>query len=203
MNNIRFFVTDSNKYKSSGLSLAELLIATSLLTLILFTVGILDMASRKFYSKAEKGAAALQDVSLAMEYIQKSAQRAIGDVSSGHPAYESDADGTDFCAGYTKGCRFVIDVNQNGIWEDPTTTDGYNTFCYNDNLTVPKNTLTLLETGEIIARRLVLFYEDNVTQPGVVFFRLASRDNPSAAASVDNPDVYLEARVYFRSASLQ
>lgn len=199
MNNFRSLITDSNKNKSSGLSLAELLIATGLLTLILFTVGILDMASMKFYSKAEKGAAALQDVSLAMEHIQKSGAVAMGDVSSSWDAFEEDAGGTSFCAGYTSGVRFFVDLNQNGIQDDPTSDDGYNTFCYSD----PNNTLTLLESGDIIARRLVLFYEDNTAQPGIVFFRLAARDNPNLAASADNPDVYLEARVYPRASSLK
>lgn len=199
MNRLRFIPTGLNKRKSIGLTLAELLVATSLLILILSTVSVLDIASRKFFSKAEKGSAALQDVSLAMEYIQKSGQQAIGDISSGHPAYENDATGTTFCAGYTKGCRFIIDYNQNGIWDDMASVDPYDTFCYD----ATGHTLTLLESSEIIAKRMVDFIGDNTTEPGVIFFHLASRDNPNVAASADNPDVYLEAKVYPRASSVK
>lgn len=202
MNNFRFLPVVQTHQKCLGLTLAELLIATGLLIFILLTVGILDIASRKFYSKAEKGSAALQDVSLAMEYIQKSSQRAIGDVSSGHAAFQEDATGASFCSGYTNGWRFIIDVNQNGIFDDPATTDGYNTFCY-DNANHTVTFTDEMGTPQVIARRIVRFNDDNTAEPGVVFFSLASRDNPSAAASADNPDIYLEARSYLRSASLK
>ncbi|HOX54757.1 MAG: hypothetical protein PHI86_02970 [Candidatus Omnitrophica bacterium] len=197
MNSLRFILSGDKRYRCFGLTLAELIIAAGLLIIIVLGAASLDFAARKFYSRTEKGAAALQDVSLAMEYLQRSGEQSIGDMTSGNAAYESDATGTAFCAGYSAGCRFVIDFNQNGIREDPTTTDTYNTFCYS----AANHTLTYLENGEVIARRLVYFAEDGTTVPGVVFLRLGSRDNPSVVASADNPNVYLEARVFLRSAS--
>lgn len=197
MNSLRFILSGDKRYRCFGLTLAELIIAAGLLIIIVLGAASLDFASRKFYSRTEKGAAALQDVSLAMEYLEKSGAQAIGDISAGNAAYERDATGTTFCAGYTAGCRFIIDANQNGVRDDPSTTDGYNTFCYN----AANHTLTFLETTEVVARRLVYFSEDGTTVPGAVFLRLGSRDNPSAAASADNPNVYLEARVFLRSAS--
>ncbi|MBM3248303.1 MAG: hypothetical protein FJZ10_02630 [Candidatus Omnitrophica bacterium] len=181
-------------FKLDGLSLAELLISVTLIGLILLVAGSVDIASRRFFSRAEKGIVALNDITLALEYIGKSAQRAIGDV--GNPAvYYNPA-----ACGAVAGFKLRIDTDSNGIAD---ATDGFHTFCFglpaSENITFTDQ----IGTDNIICRHLASSPTINGATPGQIRIGLTGRDNPAAIESIDNPNVHIETTVFFRSASLQ
>lgn len=199
------------------MTLAELIIAICLLGLILLTAGFMDIASRKFFSKAEKGAVALNDISTAIEYMERSSQKAMGNIEvvGTVTTFTGFVGPTEFnmvnlCASYcggaytgqcTDGFRLGVDKDQDGIYEIGGG-DGYDTYCYNS----ARHIIEFRDPwGEEtpVARKAVGFSIDGTTQPGEIFITLTARDNPDLPESINNPNVTVQTRAYFRAGSLR
>jgi len=177
-----------------AVTLAELLIATSLILLVLIVVASLDFAARRFYSDAEKATTALNDITLAMEYMARESDAAIGDVVN--PAFQKPS---------TLGCpgggndSFMLrkDINQNGRIDLPA--ENFNIeFCYSPTA----HTITLNPSGNIIATRVTGFDITPVGNPvSEIRIILMARDNPAIPASPKNPEVNIQSSAYLRAAS--
>ena len=189
------FLNNFNKKNVFGVTLAELIIATVLIGLVLLTAASLDVASRRFYSRAEQGAVALNDISAAIEYMERDFQRTIGDVNApGFTAFN--------CGGsYSAGFQLLIDFDEDGIAEPPPAGDIYFTYCYSDANNVIDYTNNI-ETMTI-SRRVVDFSYSPPVPIGNVVVTLKARDDPDSGPDPDNPDVTLQTGAYFRSSSLK
>lgn len=180
----------------TGVTLVELLISISLVGLVLLTAASLDITARRFFSDAEEGVAALNDMSVAMEYMVRDLESAIGDFSAGNRAFTSKAEGA--CADYTGsgdgGFAVRIDSNFDG---QASASDSIVEFCYD------KSEHQILLDDNPIASRITSFsvVEDPLLADPVseVVITLQAQDDPGGTG----PVIDLQSRVYLRAAPAQ
>lgn len=183
----------------SGVTLVELLISVSLIGLVLLTAASLDIAARRFFSDAEEGVAALNDMSVAMEYMVRDLERAIGDFSS-YPAFISHTDGA--CAAYTDGFSVRLDSDEDG---QVTGSDAIVDFCYNYDAVNSYYQILRIEgtNTDIIAQKITSFSvvaDPSLADPvSEVVIKLQAQDDPG----VSGPLIDLQSRAYLRAAPAQ
>jgi hypothetical protein len=189
--------------KTYGITLAELLIASTLIGLVLLTVASLDITARRFFSRTEKGIPALNDLTLAMEYMTKTLETSIGDLNN--PAFEhpSASGCSNACNG---GCddSFAIrsDSSSFGGNEDGRPYENFNVFfCYDAD----DHFIRMMPLGEDISRKVTSFniaaeapFGSEISE---IVISLSGRDKPFQSADTDNPEVNIESRVYLRGAA--
>jgi len=181
--------------KYSGITLSELLISTALIGLVLLTAASLDIAARRFFSDAEEGIAALNDMSVAMEYMVKGLESSIGDFSTSGRAFTNySIDGT--CAAYSNGFRVRLDDDEDGqVSAGDVTVE----FCYDAG----NNEILRIEgaSTDTIANRITGFtYDTYPALPPVseVVIKLSAQDDPGSGQQLD-----LQSRAYLRAAPTQ
>ncbi|MFH1655923.1 MAG: hypothetical protein ABH954_04880 [Candidatus Omnitrophota bacterium] len=177
-----------NRVKNlSGVTLAELLISVALIGLVLLTVTSLDIAARRFFQDAEEGVAALNDMSVAMEYMIRELERAIGDFDS--PAFDDQA----VTCTPPIGFRLRIDTDENGMANEDYSVE----FCYSGNqITYDDGSVT-----QVIANRITGF--DIERRPAVgavreVVITLNAQDEPGSG-----PNITIQSGAYLRASAIQ
>ncbi len=185
----------------SAVTLAELIISTALIGLVLLTAGSLDIAARRFFMSAEAGTAAMNDMTVAMEYMVRELERAIGDFS--YPAFECTNGGGSCTCDVATGFRVRVDLNDDGRID---ASEGYSrSFSYvagNHQITFNDGT-----TNTVIAQRVIGFTLERFPGTGnqirEVRIRLSARDDPDEVESITNPTVMLESGAYLRASAVQ
>jgi hypothetical protein len=160
---------------ASAVTLAELLISIALIGFVLLAAASIDIAARRFFSGAEEGVAAINDMSVAMEYMVRDLESAIGDFSS--PPFALTAN----------GFQVRLDLDDNGLANDAYSV----TFEYNSAQNqITRNTI-------VIANRITDF---DITPSGSpvseVTIMLEAKDDPAGSC----PELSLQGKAYMRAA---
>lgn len=179
-----------------ALTLIELLIAISLLSVIVLGFSSIDSFARYQVMSSDRRAKLQNELSFALEHMSKNIMRGIGDVSS--PPLES----------ITNGFRVNVDRNNPptpGNLGDDTwiryTLSGNTLRCSLDNEILSTHIVSGVVTGIMPSNPANGFYINLTDNSIVIEIGLVARWQPAVASSIDNPQITMRSQIQTRSSS--
>jgi len=178
----------SIKNISSGFTLTELIISILLLGLVILAATSVEISSRRFFHSTEEQVAVQDEAKIAMNHMLKFMSQGIGSLDS--PAYTLHHDD-------------LIDIRIDG-WLTGVT-DGQYTGAPNDGTISyffdsaqyrivfdPNADPTVTGDEEILTQPIIQSVDFSVgSAPNQIVIEVIAREDPSQAASADNPQITL------------
>lgn len=207
-----------NSYLKKSLTLIELLIAISLLSVITFAIFNIDLFSRFHTISADRRVRLQNEVSYVLDHMTKEISRAIGNelVNNDDTVVDTGTIGGD------TAIRIYIDANGNGRRDTPPSaaTDFWRAYCFTGIAgpnpfqirycprctNVPCTTCSQPWNSDILSTRISAFVcikpgDPNPLTDNFVDIQLIARWQPAQTASPDNPEVVMRTKIKMPSVS--